>query len=186
MAGGGGTVLVVVALVVVVGLGRVVVVAVETGTVVAGAAAGERLQPRAPSSDARQTAAKRALMVGMQGTRLNEVEIFAADLDRALHVYRDLIGVPLAGHTHSEGDAVHYHAAWGAGETFLFFSLYPADADAGATRTSLGFAVTDLDALHAAMQEAGLRVVQEIEERPWGSRTALYQDDDGNRIWLSE
>jgi hypothetical protein len=31
-----------------------------------------------------------------------------------------------------------------------------------------------------------LRVVQDIQTRPWGSRMALYADATSNRVWLSE
>ena len=117
--------------------------------------------------------------------RLNEVEVFVPDLGSALYLYRDLIGVPLKGHRHAEAEAVHYHASWGAPADFLLFSVYEA-SPGDATRTSLGFDVTGLDELHARVQQAGLRVVQDIQTRPWGSRTALYADGRGNRIWLSE
>ncbi len=118
-------------------------------------------------------------------TRLNEVELFVADIASTLRLYRDVIGVPLDGHSHAEGEPVHYHASWGTGGNFLFFSVYEASPD-HETRTSIGFDVTGLDELHDRVQEAGLRVVHEIQERPWGARTALYADATGNRIWLSE
>ncbi len=117
--------------------------------------------------------------------RLNEVELFVTDVGNALHLYRDVIGVPLEGHAHAEGDPVHYHANWGSGSEFLLFTVYEALPQHQETRTSVGFVVTGLDELHHRVQAAGLRVVQGIEDRPWG-RTALYADAAGNRIWLSE
>jgi catechol 2,3-dioxygenase-like lactoylglutathione lyase family enzyme len=56
--------------------------------------------------------------------RLHEVELFVADIARALSPYRDVIGVPLEGHRHAEGEPVHYHATWGSGANFLLFSVY--------------------------------------------------------------
>ena len=117
--------------------------------------------------------------------RLNEVELFVADIAAAPRIYRDEIGVPLEGHRHADGEPVHYHATWGSGADFLLFSVYEA-TPGQETRASIGFDVTDLDALHAKMLAAGLRVVQDIQMRPWGARTALYEDATGNRIWLSE
>jgi predicted enzyme related to lactoylglutathione lyase len=117
--------------------------------------------------------------------RLNEVELFVADIASALRVYRDVIGLPLEGHSHAEGEPVHYHANWGTGADFLFFSVYEASPEQQ-TRTSIGFDVTNLDELHIRIQEAGLRVMQDVQARAWGSRTALYADATGNRIWLSE
>jgi uncharacterized glyoxalase superfamily protein PhnB len=66
----------------------------------------------------------------------------------------------------------------------MFFSLFPA-GDGPTTRSSVGFAVEDIDAVDEKLKAMGLRVIQEIESRPWGSRTALYEDDC-DRIWLSD
>ena len=118
-------------------------------------------------------------------TRLNEVELFVTDVDAALLVYRDILGVPLQGHAHEPGDPIHFHAMFGEGESMLFFSVFPA-GDEPVTRTSIGFAVDDLDATHRAVQQAGLRVINDVESRPWGTRTALYEDPAGNRLWLSQ
>jgi len=42
--------------------------------------------------------------------RLNEVELFVADIASAVRLYRDAIGVRLEGHRLAEGEPVHCHA----------------------------------------------------------------------------
>lgn len=41
----------------------------------------------------------------------------------------------------------------------------------------------DLDELYAAVQEAGLRVVDPVGDRPWGQTEFTVEDHEGN--WLS-
>ena len=49
----------------------------------------------------------------MSAARLIEVELFVSDIERAVALYGDIIGLPLEGHAHAEGDTIHHHAAWG-------------------------------------------------------------------------
>jgi len=120
--------------------------------------------------------------------RLIEVELFVSDIERAVGLYRDIIGVPLEGHAHADGDPVHHHASWGNWDTgaadFLLFSMYPA-GPGQVTRSSVGFAVNELDAVHQRLEAAGVKVVQPPTSQPWG-RSATYQDADNNRISLTE
>ncbi|MGH8973778.1 MAG: VOC family protein [Acidimicrobiia bacterium] len=124
----------------------------------------------------------------MSTTRLIEVELFVADVERAVALYRDVLDLPLEGHAHAEGDPVHHHAAWGdwdaGADGFLLFSIFPA-RPGEVTRASLGFRVPDLDAVHRRLESAGAKVVHPPETRPWG-RAATYQDADGNIVSLTE
>jgi len=120
--------------------------------------------------------------------RLIEVELFVSDLERAVALYRDIIGVSLDAHTHGEGEPVHHHASWGDWDShadgFLLLSLYAAEAGQ-VTRSSFGFAIDRLDAIHQRLEAAGIKVVQPPTSRPWG-RSATYQDADGNTVSLTE
>jgi predicted enzyme related to lactoylglutathione lyase len=121
--------------------------------------------------------------------RLIEVELFVQDTERAASLYRDVIGLPLEGHAHAEGDPVHHHAAWGDWADgpdggFLLFSIYSAGTD-DATRSSIGFTVEDLDAVHRQLEASGAKVVHGPQDRPWG-RAATYQDADGNTVSLTQ
>jgi predicted enzyme related to lactoylglutathione lyase len=125
----------------------------------------------------------------VSAARLIEVELFVNDLERSVALYRDVIGLPLEGHAHAEGDPIHHHAAWGDWEAgpgggFLLFSIYSAGAGE-ATRSSFGFTVPDLDAVHRQVEASGAKVVQAPQTRPWG-RSATYQDADGNTFSLTQ
>ncbi|MGH2689951.1 MAG: VOC family protein [Actinomycetota bacterium] len=124
----------------------------------------------------------------MSDTMLIEVELHVSDMEAALRLYRDAIGLPLEGHAHAEGDPIHCHASWGdwSADTdgFLLFSLFPA-GPGEATRSAFGFGVSDLDAVHARVEASGVKVVHAPVDRPWG-RVAAYQDTDGNLVTLTQ
>jgi predicted enzyme related to lactoylglutathione lyase len=121
-------------------------------------------------------------------SRLIEVELRVADLDRAVRFYRDLVGVPFGDvETHEADDIKHAHATWGEWDErreFLMVNLYPA-GEAGPTKASIGFVVDDLDAVHARLVSAGAIVTRAPERRPWGA-SATYRDPDGNTVSLTE
>jgi predicted enzyme related to lactoylglutathione lyase len=124
----------------------------------------------------------------MSDTMLIEVELHLSDVEGALGLYRDAIGLALEGHAHTEGDPIHYHASWGdwsaADGGFLLFSLFPA-APGEATRSAFGFSVSDLDAVHRRIEACGVKVVHAPVERPWG-RVATYEDAEGNQVSLTQ
>ena len=120
-------------------------------------------------------------------TRPIEVELRVRDLGGAVRFYRDLVGLPFGEiERHESEDVPHAHATWGdwGGGEFFIVSLYRADAG-GPTRASVGFAVDDLDAVHARLVSAGAKVTRPPERRPWGT-SATYQDADGNTVILTQ
>jgi lactoylglutathione lyase len=116
-----------------------------------------------------------------------------ADLERSLHFYRELIGVPLkadidhAGAGHGDGDRwiSGDHAALSFREgAFLHFALY--QSRGVVTRgLQIGFPTDDLDGLHAKLIAAGITCDHGPRDEPWG-RTARYLDPDGNSVSLTE
>ncbi len=87
-----------------------------------------------------------------------------------------------------DGGPGHVHAAWGSwaeGATdFLLFNIYPADTGEE-SRANVGFAVEELDRVHATLERAGVDVVHAPQARAWG-RTAVYKDPDGNTISVTQ
>jgi predicted enzyme related to lactoylglutathione lyase len=121
-------------------------------------------------------------------SRLIEIELRVANVERSRRFYRDLIGIDVGDlESHSNEAETHAHATWGewaAEPTLLMLNLYPAGAEAP-TASRFGFAVPDLDSVDRRLREAGATVVRPPETRPWG-RSAVYRDPDDNLVSLTE
>jgi lactoylglutathione lyase len=117
------------------------------------------------------------------------VVLVVADLDRALHFYVDVLGLPL-------GHRAGAYAQLATGPTRL--ALYeraamavtlgrpirpPADDAPG---FELGFKVPDVDAAFAALAARGAPALTPPTDRAWGQRTAYVRDPDGHLIELAE
>ena len=117
------------------------------------------------------------------------VVLIVADLDRALHFYVDVLGLPLG---HRSGP----YAQLATGTTRV--ALYQRDAMAAtlgrpliipaedAPGFELGFKVDDVDAAFAALAAEGTPAAAPPTDRPWGQRTAYVRDPDGHLIELAE
>ena len=109
------------------------------------------------------------------------------DIERSLHFYRDLLGVPLRrdlDHGGTDRWISGDHAAHSWHDSFFHFALYKSKGIV--TRdVQLGFPVGNLDAMHAQLSAAGIGVDVEPRDEPWG-RTARYRDPDGNSVSLTE
>jgi predicted enzyme related to lactoylglutathione lyase len=122
-------------------------------------------------------------------SRLIEIELRVADVERSRRFYRDLVGVPVGElETHGVDREPHAHAVWGEWATddpsLLMLNIYPAREE-GATTAHIGFSVVDLNAVDERLRAADVVVVRPPEQQPWG-RTAAYRDPDGNTVSLTE
>jgi lactoylglutathione lyase len=119
--------------------------------------------------------------------RIIALVIEVEDVERSLHFYRDLLGVPLRrdlDHGGSDRWISGDHAACSWRDSFLHFALYKSKGVV--TRdVQLGFPTGDLDAMHAALVEAGVIIDMAPRDEPWG-RTARYRDPDGNSVSLTQ
>lgn len=117
------------------------------------------------------------------------VVLVVTDLDRAVHFYTEVLGLPLG---HRSGP----YAQLATGVTRV--ALYERQAMAstlglGALRSpepdapafELGFKVDDVDAAYTELVEAGAHPVTPPTDRPWGQRTAYVRDPDGHLIELA-
>ena len=128
----------------------------------------------------------------MQDCRPTFVALSVADLGRSLRFYRDILGVPLEETNHdAEKRDPWYggeHAAhsWTEG-AFIHFALYPKHEPERpvATAAQIGFQVSNFDAVHRRVVDAGVEVVLHPRIEPWG-RTARYLDPDGNIVSITE
>jgi lactoylglutathione lyase len=121
--------------------------------------------------------------------RLTVVILHVADIDRSLHFYRDLIGIPLEpGLNVPEDDpwygGRHVELSWRAG-AYLHFALFPV-RPSGRTTVGIefGFAVDDARAVHERVVAGAGTVLHEPRTEPWGL-TARYEDPDGNIVGIT-
>jgi predicted enzyme related to lactoylglutathione lyase len=115
-------------------------------------------------------------------TRIAYVNVFVADLDRAIAFYRDDLGLELAMH-----DADHGYASLQAGAVSLGLAV-PGDEqrELVGRHTGVGLAVDDLEAEHARLVARGVAFPMAPERQPWGGFMALVSDPDGNLFYLDE
>ncbi|MEU9132638.1 VOC family protein [Kitasatospora sp. NPDC048540] len=83
----------------------------------------------------------------------------------------------------SDGSAGAGTLAIGSTRTVPLFA--PGSAEAGANRSAIvEFLVDDVDALHTALAGHGTEFVNEPTTMPWGNRSLLLRDPDGNLVNL--
>jgi catechol 2,3-dioxygenase-like lactoylglutathione lyase family enzyme len=114
--------------------------------------------------------------------RFAVVTVWAQDVRAAAHFYRDVLGLKLAGHHGSGGEAVHFDV----GGTYLVIQPGSLSSPKSERRFPLfALAVDHIEDVAARLQ------VHEVE-LPWGietdagSRWAMFHDPAGNLIEIVE
>lgn len=103
------------------------------------------------------------------------------DLDRSLAFYRDLLGATVDYSFPDDGPAGYVGLRIGASQLGLGVDPDAAAHDV-AQRFSLWVYADDCDTAVARLAAAGVRVLAEPEDQPWGERVARVQDPDGTVI----
>lgn len=102
------------------------------------------------------------------------------DLPRALSFYRDLLGGKVTYQLPPEGDPAYVGLQLGTSQLGI------GRQDQPGVRTNdqitLWVYAVDFDAAFARLRDAGVAVLQEPAEQPWGERMAIVADPDGNRV----
>lgn len=118
---------------------------------------------------------------------LSYTVLIVEDMERALHFYVDVLGLPFG---HRSGG----YAQLETGSTRL--SLYTREQmqetlgraletpDAGAPAFEIGFLVEDVDDAYREVLDAGGASVAPPTDRFWGQRSAYVADPDGNLVEL--
>jgi lactoylglutathione lyase len=103
------------------------------------------------------------------------------DLARALGFYQDLLGGRVTYRFPDEGDA--QYVGLDLGSSHLGVGADPElDAEAAVQHFSLWVYVDDCDALVETARVAGVTVLEEPADQPWGERVARVADPDGNVV----
>jgi catechol 2,3-dioxygenase-like lactoylglutathione lyase family enzyme len=127
---------------------------------------------------------------------LSSCFVIVNDPDAALEFYRDTLGLEL------RNDVARENFRWitvgAASQPALSIVLTnyvqgsPDDLDTVAALVAKGglygphFGAQDLDAVFAAVRDAGGEVVQEPTTQPWGVRDCAFRDPSGNLVRVNQ
>ncbi|RMG10271.1 MAG: hypothetical protein D6731_17775 [Planctomycetota bacterium] len=114
----------------------------------------------------------------MHVERLDAVLIRSPRAEAMVRFYRDLLGLPLEKEEHGS-DPPH----WGCFLAGLHFAIHAAPDRVPGPTIELSFSTPDVDGDLASLKEAGVPVLQEAHDRPFG-RLAAVRDPDGNVVYL--
>jgi lactoylglutathione lyase len=107
------------------------------------------------------------------------------DLRAALGFYRDLLGAEVK-YEFPGPDGEPVYAGLELGSSHLGIGQDPALADGPSARFSLWTYVADCDVAVERLRAAGVTVVEEPADQPWGERIARVLDPDGNMVVIGQ
>jgi lactoylglutathione lyase len=107
-----------------------------------------------------------------------------SDLNRALGFYVELLGGVVSYRFPREGDPVYVGLDIGSSQVGLSLDREVHES-MGDQRISLWVYADDCDAAMEGLTAAGVRVLEEPTDRPWGERVARVLDPDGNAVLVA-
>ena len=104
------------------------------------------------------------------------------DLARSLAFYRDLLGGTVT-YEFAGADGSPVYVGLSLGDSSLGIALEASVEDASRPRAvSLWVYTDDCDAMLDRLRSAGVRIVEEPADQPWGERVARVLDPDGTEV----
>jgi lactoylglutathione lyase len=107
------------------------------------------------------------------------------DLAGALGFYRDLLGGTVT-YEFPGPDGEPVYAGLDIGSSHLGIGNDPDASGGPSDRFSLWVYVEDCDAAVERLRAAGVTVVEEPADQPWGERVARVLDPDGNLVLIGQ
>jgi uncharacterized glyoxalase superfamily protein PhnB len=115
--------------------------------------------------------------------------VFAADFTAALAFYRDRLGFVLE---NAYGEPPHFGVLSRDGARLTLREvrrpIFAADIRESEQLIAVSLTLArgeDVDAMHTALAAQGVRIHQPPRTEPWGARTMIVLDPDGNLILLA-
>jgi lactoylglutathione lyase len=105
------------------------------------------------------------------------------DLNASLRFYRELIGAESTYQFPPEGEPAFVTLRIG-GST-LGLGVQDEPGDLANDRITLWLYADDCDAAVGKLRDAGVPVLAEPADQPWGERMAIVTDPDGNRVIIA-
>ena len=107
------------------------------------------------------------------------------DLGAALSFYRDLLGATVT-YEFPAHDGEPGYVGLEVGSSHLGIGRDPEATDGPSARFSLWAYVDDCDAVVERLRSAGVMIVEEPADQPWGERLARVLDPDGNLVLIGQ
>lgn len=106
--------------------------------------------------------------------------ISTPDVGRSLGFYRDLLDGQVTFQFPPEGEPGYVGIE--IGSSHLGIGLDPAATSGGGQRFALWVYAQDCDAAIERLRAAGVTILEEPADQPWGERIARVEDPDGNVV----
>lgn len=114
----------------------------------------------------------------MSSKRINYIAIHVAELEKSVHFYRDILGIPLR-----SDEPSHYEFSWDNPYThFIIFRLKDGESP---SHSEFGFSSQNLDEDNKRLIAERVEVLERPTNQPWGY-SAAYLDPDNNIVNLTE
>jgi lactoylglutathione lyase len=111
--------------------------------------------------------------------------ITTSDLEAALGFYRDLLEAQVS-YEFPGPDGEPVYVGLELGTAHLGIGCDPAATADPSPRFSLWIYTEDCDAAVERLRAAGVKIVEEPTDQPWGERVARVLDPDGNLVLLGQ
>jgi catechol 2,3-dioxygenase-like lactoylglutathione lyase family enzyme len=105
----------------------------------------------------------------------------AQNYEQTVAFYTGQLGLPVVTSWGDDGRGIIVSAADGEIEVFAHVGPGPAPRVTGA---AIAWEVADIDADFERLEAAGVTILEDPTDRPWGHRSAVIEDPDGLRITL--
>ena len=131
----------------------------------------------------------RAAGVGGEKLTFNHAMVYAADVQRALGFYRDLLGFKLVDEFRHEGIPVYARLRAPGGDSTIALHLAGPGTPLASDGVRLYFEIREVDDFCRKLQAKGFYITQMPRMMPWGWRHAYLNDPDGHEIsvyWAGE
>ncbi len=120
---------------------------------------------------------------------LGYVVLFVEDCDRAVAFYRDKVGLPVrfqdTGYAELAVEGAKFALLARSRVAELAGSAHTGRPAPGAHEGSVTLLVEDVDRSHRDLSGRGVAFLSAPTDRPWGQRTACFQDPDGHLIEIA-